>query len=67
MTPKTVTPWAQTLLRRGERLEVVECWQLGGVYRCWFGRGVGFSTLCLNHHFDIVFVLSYLIKYFEET
>ena len=31
MTPKTVTPWAHVLLHRKERLEVVECWQLGGV------------------------------------
>ena len=26
MTPKTVTPWARTLLYRGERFKVVECW-----------------------------------------
>ena len=37
--PKTVTPWAQTLLHRRVWFKVVECWQLGGVYRCCFWMG----------------------------
>ena len=51
MTPETVTPWAQTLLHRGEQLEVEECWQLDNweaFIGVGFGWGVGFSTLYLT-------------------
>ena len=47
MATKTVTPWAWGLLHHGEQFKVVERWQLGGVYRCWFWVGVGFSILYL--------------------
>ena len=42
MAPKVVTPCAHALLHRGERFKVIECWQLGGVYRCWVWVGCWF-------------------------
>ena len=36
VAPKTVTQWARTLLHHMKRFKLVECWWLGGIYRCWF-------------------------------
>ena len=50
MAPKIITPWTHTLLHRRVQFKVVECWQLGGVYKSWILDGVlVLSTSTLGH------------------
>ena len=45
MTAKPVTPWAWTILHHMEQFKIlVECWQLGGIYRCWFWHPLPCTT-----------------------
>ena len=56
MAPKTVTPWAQTLLHCKERFKVIKCWQLGGVHKCRFWMGCWFHHPLPYLGFDVVWV-----------
>ena len=46
MAPKSVTPWAHTLLHHGRRFKEVECWWSGTFISV--GWDVGLGTLCLT-------------------
>ena len=63
MAPKTISPWAHTLLHHRERFKGAKCWQLEALIGVEFGWGVGFSTFylrwMLSATINIVFSVTY--------